>query len=35
MPPKAFVPDPLHPATAILRALAEEYDDESNRFRGR
>lgn len=34
-PPKAFVPDPLHPATAILRALAEEYDDQSNRFRGR
>jgi signal transduction histidine kinase len=35
MPRKAFVPDPLHPATAILRALAEEYDDQSNRFRGR
>jgi DNA-binding NarL/FixJ family response regulator len=34
-PPKAFVPNPLHPATAILRALAEEYDDQSNRFRGR
>ncbi len=35
MPAKSFVPDPLHPATAILRALAEEYDAESNRFRGR
>jgi CheY-like chemotaxis protein len=35
VPPKAFVPDPLHPATAILRALAEEYDTEPNPFSGR
>jgi CheY-like chemotaxis protein len=32
-PPKPFVPNPLHPATAILRALAEEYDTDSNPFR--
>lgn len=25
-PVKSFVPDPLHPATAILRGLAEDYD---------
>jgi hypothetical protein len=25
-PPKKFHPDPLNPATALLRSLAEEYD---------
>jgi CheY-like chemotaxis protein len=33
-PSKTYVADPLHPATAILRALAEEFDDQSNTFRG-
>lgn len=31
---KSYVADPLHPATAILRALAEEFDDQANGFRG-
>jgi hypothetical protein len=35
VPPKTFVPDPLHPATAILRSLAEDYDSEPNPFLGR
>jgi len=35
VPSKAYVADPLHPATAILRALAEEFDNDSNRFLGR
>jgi DNA-binding NarL/FixJ family response regulator len=26
MPSKTFIPDPLHPATAILRDLAEDFD---------
>jgi hypothetical protein len=25
--PEKFVADPLHPATALLRSLAEDYDD--------
>jgi DNA-binding NarL/FixJ family response regulator len=33
-PSKTYVADPLHPATAILRALAEEFDDQSNSFQG-
>jgi CheY-like chemotaxis protein len=27
LPAKKFIADPLHPATAILRSLAEDYDD--------
>jgi DNA-binding NarL/FixJ family response regulator len=34
VPPKSYVADPLHPATAILRALAEEFDDRSIGFQG-
>jgi DNA-binding NarL/FixJ family response regulator len=30
MPRKPFVPDPLHPATLILRGLAEDYDDKQD-----